>query len=358
MASRCDHFSFFYRRTVRVVFALCASWLFVSNLVFRSFIDIKEHSWLTPNTALLQGLLFCLAYLLCIRYRASCRSLSVLRWVRYASVFCAVLLAAFLAGAKLPVLLLEHLTGYPLRNGLPHLGWICMGLQTNGEFGPGWYSNYLRTGYNAVNGNTQAHLALIREDLRNILTHFVQSPRSAANFFVEKNATQWNDPTFQGLWINQNLAKFNETALPPFAEKLLSPSAQTLLTKLGSYFTTLVYGGLLLWAWMPSPEKRHSGENLLAVILVGGFVFHTFWEAKSQYTMPYFVTILPLALQGYRRLSHLSLHTEAGAALWQKSTDKIRWIVPALLLLLALLLSLCLSPKYAQNLVDYLASIS
>lgn len=53
MTALCDHFSTFYRRTVRVVFALCACWLFVSNLVFRNFIDIDEHSWLTPNTALL-----------------------------------------------------------------------------------------------------------------------------------------------------------------------------------------------------------------------------------------------------------------------------------------------------------------
>lgn len=69
MTALCDHFSPFYRRTVRVVFALCASWLFVSNLVFRNFIDIDEHSWLTPNTALLQGLLFCLVCLLCFGIR-------------------------------------------------------------------------------------------------------------------------------------------------------------------------------------------------------------------------------------------------------------------------------------------------
>ena len=549
MTALCDHFSTFYRRTVRVVFALCACWLFVSNLVFRNFIDIDEHSWLTPNTALLQGLLFCLVCLLCIRHKVARRSLPVLRWVRYASVLCAVLLAAlwvsqtwsapladaqmtqhaaeiihqdfytlyepgeymyfyphqsglvllhwalqfiapddtklflvlnvlsygtillclgalakvigmgevgalavtwvgilfyplamytvfvygtlpglafsliglllvmeycekgklwrcllgavslgiaialksnyqifavgamlyalynalryrkrcwlllllllaaFLAGSKLPVLLLEHLTGYPLRNGLPHIGWICMGLQTGGELGPGWYNDYLRTGYYSVEGDTQAHLALIRGDLQRILTHFLQAPRDAIVFFMEKNATQWNDPTFQGLWINQILAKYNETSLPRFAEALLSPACQNLLTRLGSYFTTLIYGGLLLWAWIPSSEKRHSGEDLLAVIFVGGFVFHTFWEAKSQYTMPYFATILPLAMQGYRRLSHLTSRQET-ALMQHSAMEKIRWLAPALLLLLALLLSACLPPQYAQNLRDYLASIS
>ncbi len=232
-----------------------------------------------------------------------------------------------------------------------------MGLQTGGELGPGWYNDYLRTGYYSVEGDTQAHLALIRGDLQRILTHFLQAPRDAIVFFMEKNATQWNDPTFQGLWINQILAKYNETSLPRFAETLLSPACQTLLTRLGSYFTTLIYGGLLLWAWIPSSEKRRSGEDLLAVIFVGGFVFHTFWEAKSQYTMPYFTAILPLAMQGYRRLSHLSSRRET-ALMQHTAMEKIRWLAPALLLLLALLLSACLPPQYAQNLRDYLASIS
>ena len=181
-----------------------------------------------------------------------------------------------------------------------------MGLQTGGELGPGWYNDYLRTGYRSVGGNPQAHLALIRGDLQRILTHFLQAPRDAIVFFIEKNATQWNDPTFQGLWINQLLAKYNETSLPRFAETLLSPACQTLLTRLGSYFTTLIYGGLLLWAWIPSSEKRRSGEDLLAVIFVGGFVFHTFWEAKSQYIFPYFVILLPYAAAGISDFSERS----------------------------------------------------
>ena len=161
-----------------------------------------------------------------------------------------------------------------------------MGLQTGGELGPGWYNDYLRTGYRSVGGNPQAHLALIRGDLQRILTHFLQAPRDAIVFFIEKNATQWNDPTFQGLWINQLLAKYNETSLPRFAETLLSPACQTLLTRLGSYFTTLIYGGLLLWAWIPSSEKRRSGGTCWPLSLLEDSYFIPFGRQNPSIPCP------------------------------------------------------------------------
>lgn len=36
----------------------------------------------------------------------------------------------------------------------------------------------------------------------------------------------------------------------------------------------------------------------LALIFIGGFVFHIFWEGKGQYTIPYFVLLFPYAVMG------------------------------------------------------------
>ena len=58
MVSLCSGLSAFYRRTVRAAAAVVIPWLFVSSLVFRNFIAIDEHSWLTPNTTILQCLFF------------------------------------------------------------------------------------------------------------------------------------------------------------------------------------------------------------------------------------------------------------------------------------------------------------
>lgn len=533
MALLCDNLRTFYRRTVRVVFALCAAWLFVSNLLLRNYVDVGEHSWLTANKAPVQCLIFCLACFLCLRCRPALRCPeSFPRRIRFALVLFAVLLASiwlkstwlppvfdawetqnaarmlhqgvytpfepgkyisfyphqsglvllhwllqflapedtklflclnilsygvillclgslskaigmgewgalavtlvgvlfyplalytvfvygtllglalslvglrmvigfcengrtlqelagavllglaiavkqnyqifligallytlysalgrrkhcwwcagllcvsFVAASKLPVLLLEHMTGRSLQRGLPHMGWVCMGLQDSPDRGPGWYNDYIRNIYDAADGDFAAQQALIQTDLREILSHFRQHPLSALRFFIRKNATQWNDPTFQGLWFYPALAKFNDAELPFLAGKLCSEGCQSLLGKLGSCFTTLVYGGLILWAWVPSPKKRHSVEDLLAVILVGGFLFHTLWEAKAQYTMPYFVLVLPLAVQGYLRLKRLPAQKAEAFALWNTPVGKLRYALPVLLLTAALLLFL------------------
>ncbi len=43
-------------------------------------------------------------------------------------------------------------------------------------------------------------------------------------------------------------------------------------------------------------RKNLSNELiLLLTIFIGGFLFHTIWEAKSRYIIPYIVVLIPLA---------------------------------------------------------------
>lgn len=46
-------------------------------------------------------------------------------------------------------------------------------------------------------------------------------------------------------------------------------------------------------------NNKKKGELLLGIAVVGGFLFHMFWEAKPQYTLPYFVLLLPYCAAGY-----------------------------------------------------------
>ena len=46
-------------------------------------------------------------------------------------------------------------------------------------------------------------------------------------------------------------------------------------------------------------RKSWSMEQLFfLIVILGGFCFHTIWEAKSQYIYPYFVMLLPCAAAG------------------------------------------------------------
>ena len=45
-------------------------------------------------------------------------------------------------------------------------------------------------------------------------------------------------------------------------------------------------------------KKKDLLRCLLPLILLGGLLYHLLFEAKSQYALPYFVMILPIAAYG------------------------------------------------------------
>ena len=57
-------------------------------------------------------------------------------------------------------------------------------------------------------------------------------------------------------------------------------------------------------------RKRDDLSLFFFLTVLGGFVFHTFWEAKSQYALPYFTLLIPLAVDGYRVTANLLIQPE------------------------------------------------
>ena len=72
-----------YHGLVRVFFAVCAVWLFVSCLVCTNFLDLEERSHLTADNVQLQAVLLLILGALCILVPRpqKDRLYSVLRWV-------------------------------------------------------------------------------------------------------------------------------------------------------------------------------------------------------------------------------------------------------------------------------------
>lgn len=252
-----------------------------------------------------------------------------------------LILSFFLAG-RLPVTILEVWTGADLHHGYTPLSWLGIGLiECEGQGGPGWWNGYANYTYDLCGMDPTLQRAYVANELEDLLAYYLQHPRSAARFFLRKNASQWSEPLFAGLWLNQNMAFTNNTQLPLWAETLCSQEGQNFLRLLLNPLQSILYSGLVFWSCLPVKRKHSQEELLLAVILVGGFLFHTFWEAKSQYTLPYYVLSFPLAIQGYRNL--VFLHSHRGEIAWSQRSRfyRFRCLLPIALLILALALSLC-----------------
>lgn len=264
----------------------------------------------------------------------------------------AVLLPLVLFGGMLPVVILERKTGYSLRSGCTTLSWVVMGLGLgDGSRAPGWWDGYNTDTYALANYDPAVQKALVMQEL-GVRLRALRAPGYALSFFSQKTASQWADPLFESLWINQMMQAYTmlKTGLaqgdfPGFVNALLSPGGSYILARIFNVFQTLLYGGLLLNVCVP--EETTEEESLLRVIFLGGFLFHLVWEAKGQYTLPYFLLAFPLALNGYRRLARAD------------SSRLSRCLfLPALTVIAGLAVSLCLSAPLHSALQAYLAFLS
>ena len=248
---------------------------------------------------------------------------------------------------------LEHRTGGDLSNGVSTYAFIAMGLQVNPVKCDGWYNefnkeSYIESGYDAAK---QAELA--KASISDSAA-YLKSPSNAARFFLRKNASQWADPLFQSLWTSQVRQTQNER--PGWLNRLLSPGGST---RLGQFLDVLqfwAYAGALLYLIFARKDKRFFESLLLQVTVLGGFVFHCFWEAKGQYTISYFVLLLPLAVLGFR--AFLDWAAERADTKTFAKADGVKAGVLAAVLLLTVLLPLtgtfdCLSAGSA-NFAEYL----
>jgi membrane-associated protease RseP (regulator of RpoE activity) len=76
---------------------------------------------------------------------------------------------------------------------------------------------------------------------------------------------------------------------------------------------------------------RKSGnlnELLVAVVFLGGYLFHMIWESSSSYTLPYFVMLIPYAVKGfaeYGKWADNAWQWFTGKTAGEKKGDVKRW---------------------------------
>lgn len=64
-------------------------------------------------------------------------------------------------------------------------------------------------------------------------------------------------------------------------------------------YQSLIYWGALLFLLLMIRKKIPVEKLGLIIVVIGGFIFYIFWEAKSRYVFPYFMMMLPCACCGW-----------------------------------------------------------
>lgn len=198
---------------------------------------------------------------------------------------------------------------------------VAMGLQDT-ERAPGWYNTYNETVFMENNYDTDATAAESMENIKESLSHFASDPEYTWEFFNKKWAFEWNNPTFECFTLQSN--KISNVELKPLIKSTIYDGGKVniLLIAVFDVFQSIFLFGILLY--LITEKKADFRELLPFLLLIGAFVFWTFWETKCRYVLPYFLFIIPYSVIGYRNLIRQ----------WKSKTVRISLGVIAALILL------------------------
>lgn len=192
----------------------------------------------------------------------------------------------------------EARTGIEFGDGIPMVSWLAMGLNES-AIAPGWYNGiYTVTNFHSHDMDPDAAADASVEVIKERIEAFSADPQYTRDFFAKKITSQWNEPTYQSLWTNQVRGRYGEMGkLATFA--LVDGEARVKSFMDG--YVELIFA-LTALAAVLLIGKREVDHALLPTVILGGFIYHALFEAKSQYAIVYLVLMLPLAAYAIEEL--------------------------------------------------------
>lgn len=189
----------------------------------------------------------------------------------------------------------EKIAGQELPEGEVMLSWVVMGMQ-EAPLGPGGYNGYISNVFTENQYDRELVTQASMEDLQRIITGMMENPfDEGLPFLARKTAFQWNDPTF--ICLDRTRGRKSETHMPQWLKSVIYGKGGVRLSIVLNYMQTLILVGMLLYLLLRW-RKGNLYELMGAVIFLGGYLFHLFWESSASYTIPYFVLLIPYAVCG------------------------------------------------------------
>lgn len=206
------------------------------------------------------------------------------------------ILSVSLSNTALKVLT-EKRSNIEIKDGIPMISFIFMGLsEGSNDRASGWYNGVTKYLYYTNKMDDKAIKETSVAWIFQRIGKMMHNPNETSLFFLEKISSTWLEPTYQSIWVNAPLDKYEEVKDKIENNKLLislySGNINKILTKYLDIFQIVIY---LLAAifFLKNIKNVNANQAILAIIFVGGFLFHFVWETKSLYVIMYVVLLFP-----------------------------------------------------------------
>ena len=173
---------------------------------------------------------------------------------------------------------------------LPTICWLGYGLNYD-QRKPGSYMSefeafHVESGFMAEYTTLQA-----KTFINGVLNEFSKRPSLMFRFYGQKFLISWADPQYDCF------DGYRELHNSEFVDSMVGGTCNDVLMLIWDATSSLIGVGLI--AVLFKKIKNLELYQLVgAVIVIGGFLFHAFWEVKSIYLYQYFMYLLPYAAYG------------------------------------------------------------
>lgn len=178
------------------------------------------------------------------------------------------------------------------KTAMPTITWVAYGLNYDKTTPGRWFDEYDRI-HVANNFETDLIKVEAKQFIDSALDAFVHDPKLCLEFFATKFSSSWCDPRYDAFTQSHNTS----------CALLKKEPFQNAMTCYWDAWLTIASVGLLLL--LITKFKFKLEYMLPAVCVIGGFLFHFFWEVKAVYCYQYVLFALPYAALGLSKIKEL-----------------------------------------------------
>lgn len=218
----------------------------------------------------------------------------------------------------------EKKAGNTLSSGVTAMSYLAMGMQEASR-GCGWYNGFNIDTYDTAGMDTVLANEISRLAIDERLTYFREHPGYTADFYLHKHLSQWADGTYASR--QATLATYGGRSA--FFKEVYEGSLSGGYIEWCNAWQNVLYLGVLVFCIGSLKKRRkskvvghmadqtaghtagctadHMADQLGAdrhgadrlyiyvglIAVLGGFLFHIFWEANSRYIFSYSLLLMP-----------------------------------------------------------------
>jgi hypothetical protein len=212
----------------------------------------------------------------------------------------------------------ERKADVDLGSGIPKILWMNMGLH-EAVMGCGWYNaSYTASVYD--NNNRDDKLATQEgiEQIKEQLDVFLDDQTYTARFFSEKVLSQWNEPTFDSIWISKTRGHTKD--VPQFVTDVYEGDLGEYVEFFMNQYQQLLYVGAFI-GLIVLYKKKEVYYYAVPLVILGGFMYHLLFEAKAQYVLTYAILLVPICAYGLEYIVKIDVLSKFKHLVLKGATD-------------------------------------